>query len=88
MKNVKLKIKNEGDDGKWGSEGGSMFTGYLARMAGADARGVAVQSPGSKVQGRVAGEAEFEDWRLKTSFALKNTLKGGHRTGKERPKVQ
>ncbi len=87
MKNAKLKIKNEGEDGKLGNEDCPMFTGGLARFSEG---GDIVQSPTSKVQswGReVGGEAEFEYLRLKTIFWIGDTLKGGHRTGESRTKT-
>jgi hypothetical protein len=60
MKNVKLKIENEGGDGKWGNEDSPMLAGCSARAAEGAGRDGEVQSPKSKVQSHVAGEAEFE----------------------------
>ncbi len=69
MKNIKVKIKNEGEDGKLGSEESPMVAGCSARGAEGAGRDGDGQSPGAKVQSQVAGEAEFEDWRSKTSFS-------------------
>ncbi len=46
-----------------------MGAGCSARDAGAGAQDGDVQSPGSKVQSQVAGEAEFEYLRSKTDFS-------------------
>jgi hypothetical protein len=77
MKNVKVKIKNVNRNGKWGNEEEPMLAGCSARGAGAGAQDGDVQSPGSKVQSQVAGEAEFEDWRLKMSIGEEHGMENG-----------
>ncbi len=76
MKNVKLTIKNEGEDGKWGNEDSPMLAGGSARGAEGAGRDGDVQSQKSKVQSHDAGEAEFEDWRLKTDFRAEGHPEG------------
>ncbi len=53
MKNIKLKIKNEDEDGELGSEESPMVAGCSARGAEGAGRDEDVQSPGSKVQSPV-----------------------------------
>ncbi len=53
-----------------------MVAGCSARGAEGAERDGDVQSPGSKVQSHVAGEVEFEDWRLKTSFCAEGHPEG------------
>jgi hypothetical protein len=71
MINAKLKIKNEGQDGKWGNEESPIMAGCFAWVAGARAQ---VQSLKFKVQShsdREVGNPEFEVLRSKTSFFSK-----------------
>ncbi len=79
MKNIKLKIKNEGDDGKEGSEEAPMLAGGLAGPAQC---GVRNAECGMNREGdplRQGEEAEFEDWRLKTDFREKHRVENGDR---------
>jgi hypothetical protein len=78
-----MKTEDRGlrmEDGKAGSAEKAMDKGQSERAG-------IVQSPSSKVQSRIDRgdeEAEFEVLRLKTTFRVGDTLKGGHRTGKVR----
>jgi hypothetical protein len=83
MKNVELKIKNETEDRRLGSEDRPMFTGGLARLSEG---GDNVQGPKSKVQSHESedtGGAKFEDLRLKTSFCAEGHTEGWTPNGEE-----
>jgi hypothetical protein len=71
MKNIKVKIKNKGEDGEWGNEESSMMA---RRKADSNCPKPKVQSPKFAGQSRPdsGGDwAEFEDLRSKTSFFSK-----------------
>ncbi len=84
MKNVKLKIKNEVEDGKWGSEEGPMFPGRNAEPLQCRVRNAEC---GMNTEGDPicrGGGRNIEFLRSKTSFQIGDTLKGGHRAGSAR----
>ncbi len=66
-----------------GSEEKPMVAGCSARGAEGAGRDGDVQSPGANGQNRAAGEAEFEDWRLKTSFGVEEHPEGWTPNGGE-----
>jgi hypothetical protein len=76
MKNAKLKIKNEGEDGKLGNEESPMIPVRNVPYASGAER---IQSLKFKIQswGRKAdGAAEFVDLRLKTTFQAEGHPEG------------
>jgi hypothetical protein len=77
MKNEKLKIKNEGEDGKLGNGKSPMLAGGLAGPAQCGVRNAecGMNREGDRIcQG---GKAEFEDWRLKTDFSSNAVMAEG-----------
>ena len=60
MKNVKLKIKNEGEDGKWGNEESPMVAGCSARGAEGAGRDGDVQSPGPRSKVMLPGRRNLK----------------------------
>ncbi len=77
MKNAKLKIKNEGEDEKWGNGNGPMGP---VRNAECGVRNKDVQSPWSKVdpvRNSEYGMRNFEFLRLKTSFGEEHGMENG-----------
>ncbi len=83
MKNVKLKIKNEGEDGKWGSEEESMVTGGWGVPAQCGVRNAegAMNTEGDLICR--GGKAEFEVLRLKTDFRFEGHPEGWTPSGEE-----
>jgi hypothetical protein len=79
MKNVKFKIKNEGEDGKWGNEDRPMMAGGSASYAYGAGWGGDVQSLGAKVdpvRNWEWGVRNFEYLRLKTTFRFEGHPEG------------
>ncbi len=83
MKNVKLKIKNEGEDGKWGNEDSPMVAGCWAGPAQCGVRNAegGVNTEGDRICR--GGKAEFEVLRLKTDFRFEGHPEGWTPNGEE-----
>ncbi len=83
MKNVKLKIKNHDEDGRWGSEEWPVFTSCSAPFAFGVAQVQGLMSKADPVRNSECGARNIEFLRSKTSFRFGDTLKGGHRAGRK-----
>jgi hypothetical protein len=87
MKNAKLKIKNEGENRKWGNEASAMLAGCSAWSAGVPAQVQGLKFKADPVRNSECGARNIDDLRSKTIsccawMASRRSRERGRRRGR------